>query len=388
LLVDYKTYLASFGWLFLIAAGLVWVLQKLLKKIPTFSSFLSKQNLLIPIIGIFFAIILGLLTANRNTVWRSGTEFWSNVIKNAPGKARAYNNYGVELSQNKRDYKGSVVYFKKAASMDKNYADPLNNVAVAYSHLGRLDDAIKAMLQSLKIQKYYPEGYNNLASFYIQKGNLDAAEKTLGIALKLRPHYGKAFFNLGRIHLQRKNKEKAWECFRDCCTKADFDVKFGFSIYGQVSMELKKYDDAIFAYSRVLKFDPHDDKARFNYANSCFLSGKFKQAQQAYKIIANNNPKNYKSWYNLAESHFELHEFEPALKAYKKTYHMKAYLPYIQVRMAHCLEKTGKIVEAKKLIEAFLNEEHKGNPAILANLKTKAHQILNQMNKRTRKKTT
>ncbi len=382
LLVDYKTYLASAGWLFLLASGIVWLILFVLKKIKSLPRFLHAKHQGAHVAGIAFALLLGFLTIQRNTVWRSGTEFWGNVIKNAPGKARAYNNYGVELSQNKKDYKGSIPYFKKAISMDKNYADPLNNLSVAYSHLGKLDDAIETLKKSLKINPYYPEGYNNLASFYIQKGELEKAERSLSLALRMRPHYGKALFNLGRVALKRGNKEKAWEYFRDCCTKADFDVKFGFSIYAQVSMELKKYTDAVFAYGKMLQIDPRDLKTAFNYANACFLSKDYVKAQGMYEQLIAQNPGDIKSWYNLAETYFELKKFKKALEGYRKTYHLRARLPYIQVRMAHCLEITGKPYEAKKMIETFLKEKHRGSKTILAQLRPKAEKLLKEMNKK------
>ena len=379
LLVDYKTYLASFGWLFVLAAGLVWGSQFILNKLKFLPAVFSAQHHGLQIAGITIALTLGMLTTQRNTVWRSGIDFWGNVIKNAPGKARAYNNYGVELSQIKKDYVGAIPYFQKAISMDKHYADPLNNIAVAFSHTGRLDDAIKSLSKSLKIHPYYPEGYNNLASFYIQKGNPDKAERCLGIALKLRPYYGKAYFNLGRVHLKRGDKQKAWQCFKNCCTKADFDGRFGFSVYAKTSMELKKYDDAIFAYGKMLQLNPNDRQASFNLANACHLSGGYEKARKVYENIVAQNPKAEKSWYNLAETYFELKQYGQALTAYRKAYHLRNKIPFIQVRMAHCLEHVGKPYEAKKMIQAFLDEKHPGNQKVIAQLKTKARSILVQM---------
>jgi len=383
LLVDYKTYLASFGWLFLIASAFVWTAQYVLQKIKTAPPVLSTKRYGVETFAVILALVLGGLTMQRNTVWRSGIEFWGNILKNAPGKARAYNNYGVELSQNKKDYEGSIPYFKKAISMDKNYPDPLNNLAVAYSHLKRIDDAIKALSQSLRINRYYPEGYNNLASFYIQKNELEKAEHCLRIALKLRPHYGKAHFNTGRIHLKRKEKEKAWECFKNACTKADFDIEFGFSIYGQTSMELKKYDDAIFAYKKMLQFQPDNLSTVFKLANAYFLGENYREAEKIYQHILTKKPNDIKALYNLGETYFNLKEYQNALAHYKKTYFMKDHLPYIQVRMAHCFERIGKLHEAKIMVERFLREDHKkGDPNILAQLKQTAQKILANMNAR------
>ncbi|MDR3550255.1 MAG: tetratricopeptide repeat protein, partial [Candidatus Babeliales bacterium] len=254
LLVDYKTYTASFGILLLLAIGLVYAFTKLIKiakNVPV----LSHQKFGVVALTCLFAVPLSIQTVRRNTVWRSGIEFWENIIQNAPGKARAYNNYGVELSQKKHQFKEAVPYFQKAIAMDAKYPDPCNNLAVAYSHLGRTDDAIAALKHSLDINPYYPEGYNNLASFFIQKKELDKAEQCLNIALKIRPYYGKAFFNMGRIYVERGDQEKAWQCFKDSCTKADLDTDIGYATYGRVSLSLGKYDDAIFGLTKALELN-------------------------------------------------------------------------------------------------------------------------------------
>ena len=39
------------------------------------------------------------------------------MLGTAPGKARIYNNYGVELSQNLKKYKEAIPYFQKAIAL-------------------------------------------------------------------------------------------------------------------------------------------------------------------------------------------------------------------------------------------------------------------------------
>ena len=49
--------------------------------------------------------------------WRTAEEFWLNILQNAPGKARAYNNYGVSLCAKQKNEQ-AIPYFKKAMEMD------------------------------------------------------------------------------------------------------------------------------------------------------------------------------------------------------------------------------------------------------------------------------
>jgi len=163
LLTDYKTYTGSFGIIFLLGWGLVWLIDLAIQKLHSVKNWRLKPY---QIHGLCLLIVLpvGVATYWRNKVWRSAEEFWFNIIQNAPGKARGYNNYGVALSE-KGQFKESIPYYEMAIKMDPVYPDPLNNLAVASSCLGNVDGAINSLKRAISIQPYYPEGYNNLASF-------------------------------------------------------------------------------------------------------------------------------------------------------------------------------------------------------------------------------
>ena len=85
LVCDYKTYLASVGWLFIIAVGIIQGVEYLL----------ARQVFHITHRAAYYSLLccstLGLATATyqRNQVWKSGEAFWFDVICKAPYKARA-----------------------------------------------------------------------------------------------------------------------------------------------------------------------------------------------------------------------------------------------------------------------------------------------------------
>jgi len=356
LLVDYKTYTASFGWLFLLAAGVVKLWEWLGTKNVSLGMLLQQRHGHL-VAAMLLAFPMGLATVQRNTVWRSGTEFWANVIRNAPKKARAYNNYGVELSQNHKRYRESIPYFKKAISMDRNYPDPCNNLAVAYSTIGETDKAIEALKQGLRIQPYYPEGYNNLASFFLQKKMYEEAERSLKTALKLRPYYGKAFYNMGRLHLERGDKLKAWECFKNSCTKGDLDNDFGYSMYAKVSSMLKKYDDAIIGYTKALELNPNLPDGKFSLGNAYYLAGRHQEAIGVYEQLMKQKPSDTRIVYNLGEAYFKNREPEKALTCFKRVQPHKKQYPHITVKLAACYDCLGDQAQAEQLVQHALNDK-------------------------------
>lgn len=337
LLADYKAYMAAIGWLFIIAAALIKLSELIIRYIP-------QLNLRAPVhrqLAAFTSLLiicapLGIATKNQNYIWSSGLEFWGAMIKNAPGKARAYNNYGVELGEKLGKWKESIPYYQKAIAMDKGYPDPCNNLAVAYAQLNDIDNAIMAMEMGLKINTSFPEGYNNLAAFYLIKQDYDGAIKNIRIALKLRPHYGKAHYNLGRALLAQDKLEEAWQAFKDCCTKADMDNETGFSCYAQTSFALKKYEDTIFACQKVLEINPRNENALFTLGNSYYLANRYEEAAQAYETMLNYYPSDARALFNAGESYLRMQKPQLAQAYFEKCKEQPRHTPEVNQRLASC----------------------------------------------------
>lgn len=380
LLVDYKTYTASIGIYFLLAVGLIKGAYFLRRKIAVLEK-INKLPLANYLCLIVFAIPLGFFTIQRNTVWRSGLDFWANVLKNAPGKARAYNNYAVELSQQSKKFKESIPYFKKAIAMDKNYPDPLNNIAVSYAQIGETDRAIDALKQSLTINPYYPEGYNNLAAFFLQKKDYAQAEKILLTAIRLRPTYGKAFFNLGRVYLEMERKKDALECFRKSCMAADLDNDMGFATYGKMCLTMKEYNQAIFAFKKVLECNPQYPDGVFNLGNAYFLSEKYDSAIQIYKRILTVQPNDHRAIFNLGESYLSINDPKNALNCFEKIKNHINQLPQIGLKLATCHERVGNLEQAQYYITGVL--AHTTLPEPIRNKAEKIQDQINQLRKET-----
>jgi len=356
LLVDYKTYTASIGWFLIIAAAIIKLIEALGKRfLGSYNWFKSRHAR--ACCSFLLVVPLGMMTLQRNTVWRSGTEFWMNIIQNAPGKARAYNNYGVELSQIYKRYEEAVPFFKKAIEMDNNYPDPCNNLAVCYSHLEKIDEAIAALKEGLRINPYYPEGYNNIASFYLRKKEYDNVEKCLKTALKLRPHYGKAYFNWGRMHSERGNHKEALECFKKACTIADLDNEFGFKVYAQAAFGQGEFEQAIWAYSKALECAPGDLEVCFNLANTYYLAKQYDQAVTTYKQLVAQRPDDIRFWYNLAEAHFMKEDIQASFDCLCRIAPHWEQLPQICIRMAGCYDKMGQPEKAREQLERLMNNE-------------------------------
>ena len=351
LMADYKTYIASMGILFIFSCVILQCLLFALSKLKNHLFLPHAQLQFLCISGLLFG--LGYLTYRRNTIWRSGIDFWGNVIENAPGKARAYNNYAVALSEKAR-IKEAVPFYKKAAQLDPNYPDPWNNLSVAYSLLGKYDLAIAAIRQSIKIQPYYPEAYNNLASYYILQKEYAEAEKVLYIALKLRPYYGKAFFNLGKMHMHQGNYQEAFKYFKKACTEADLDTEEGFKVYATMAMNIKEFADAIFAFKKLLEYNASSVEYLRGLGTAYVKNDQADEAINIFFKLTKREPTNKQAWFELGESYYMAKKYNDALTCFQKAQNLGFSSPHFLLRVAGCLEHVGMPDEAIKIIEKGL----------------------------------
>jgi tetratricopeptide (TPR) repeat protein len=360
LICDYKTYLSSVGWLFVISTALVATVSFLIKSIKNVPSWFYKRSIQFAAV-IIFSFPVGYSAMSRNLVWSSSIAFWQDIVKKAPAKARGHNNLGVALSEQNR-FEESIPRYLEAIRLDRHYSDPWSNLAVAYSFKGDIDRAIKSLKQAIRIHPNYPEAFNNLGTLLIKKKNYDVAEKALTRAIQLRPYYGKAFYNLGRMYLEKGKDEKAWQYFKRA-TEGDLDTKEGFYTLAQMSLKLKKYEHAITAFESTLRRGgaalqgKQKEGILFGLANSYFMGKKYNKAESAFKILYRSNPRDHRYIYNLCETLYSNKKFGPAIKWLKKLVSPPFNLVQANIRLAHCLEKTKKMDEAQKALKKVVNSE-------------------------------
>ena len=351
LICDYKTYVASIGWLFIISIVVVYLIKLAIKNLKSIPEIMHNHNSQLALLVILI-IPIGFGTLNRNTVWRSSVEFWEDIVKKAPLKARGHNNFGVALSEAGR-VDDAISHYKKAIQLDRHYADPLSNIAVGYSLKGEIDQAIAALKGAINIFPNYPEAYNNLGTLLLSKKNYEDAEKSLNFAIDLRPYYGKAFYNLGRLYLEQKDEEKAWQFFKKA-TEGDLDTAEGFFTLGQMSIRLKKYGEAAKAFEKILQRGVSNPQILFGLANSYFMINQIDKAQYLYSNLVKDHPLDARYLYNLAETLSMKNKTEEALALFKKVTTLPEPLPQAHFKIISCLEKLDHINEAKNYLNELL----------------------------------
>lgn len=306
LINDYKTYLAALGVLLIIALGLT----KLLAKI------FEKQKLNYQISGyvsaiLIFSLTLGALTYQRNLVSESAVSYWYDIIKKAPNKARAHNNYGIALTK-AHNYPAAIIEFKRAmqiegkpATIAQFYWDPYNNLANLYALTGKVQEAIDILERGLKFNNTMAEPYNNLGMFYINLHKFDQAELNLRRSLAIKPYHGKALFNLAKVYVLREQFAQALKILHQACFDSDLDTEpqariGALELYASVALHIRDVTNLKQVFETLVQYKPNDQQVLFNLAGAYANQKEYPKAIKIYQELVKQDPTNQRYLTNLS----------------------------------------------------------------------------------------
>lgn len=98
---------------------------------------------------------------------------------------------------NAQDYEAASRLFADMTERYPQYPEPYVNLAVAYQHLDRADDAEQALRKALEAKPGSAQAHTELAILYRRSGQFAEAREHYAIALANRPDYAPAHLNMG-----------------------------------------------------------------------------------------------------------------------------------------------------------------------------------------------
>jgi tetratricopeptide (TPR) repeat protein len=225
LVAEYRMYLPSVG----IIAAVVSLAVFALRRSPKLRSL--RPGVIYGILGVAVVFLIS-ATYLRNTVWASEISLWEDAAKKSPAKIR-----------------------------------PHQNLAMYYSHQGRLAEAKEELQKAIRIDPRNYQLHNNLGIFYRKEGNLAGAVREYSIALQLKPTDPMAHYNIGNIYLAQGSLEGAIPEYQASIRFApDYDeshnnLGIAYEMSGQ-------FEAAIIEYKKAIGLNPENVNARNNLANA------------------------------------------------------------------------------------------------------------------------
>ena len=160
-------------------------------------------------------------------------------------------------------WKNSIVLFEHALKVTSNNQLAHNNLGLALSKEGRIEEAVEHFSQALLITPQYVHAHINLANAYKDQGNLKKAEDHYRQALGFVPDDATAKNNLGIVIAMQGRTDEAVALFSEVL-RADPDNALAHNNMGIALAKSGEFDKAVEHFSEALRINPDSASARRN----------------------------------------------------------------------------------------------------------------------------
>jgi Flp pilus assembly protein TadD len=237
---EHRLYLPSAG-LFIAVAAVVQVI--------------GRQHFALLVGGAVVACLaLGLVTFNRNSVWRDNITLWSDVAAKSPAKYRPLFNLGKSYADAGRTQEAGAL-FEKALVILPNDPETLYNMAVVTAKGGDEAQAEELFRRVLAIEPRYVNAIHNLAQIEASRGNYPKAEKLFLQVKELDPQSTMARSNLGLLYRLTNRAAQAEAEYRAALEldTRDADV---WNRLGVLYVSQGRLDEAAEQFRRAIQYAP------------------------------------------------------------------------------------------------------------------------------------
>ena len=198
----------------------------------------------------------------------------------------------------KGDLEAAINSYKKAASVNPDYAEAHKNMGHALKAKGDLQAAIKSYKQAIQINPDYDEAYNNMGNALECQGDTEAAIESYKQALKINPNCAVYYYNMGNVLKDKGNLKAAINSYKKAL-EINPDYVEAHNNMGLALNNTGDSEAAIESYSHVLKIEPCYALAYNNMGKALQIKGDSEAALESYEHSLRINPDYLEPHYNL-----------------------------------------------------------------------------------------
>ncbi len=315
------------------------------------------------------ALAGALISARRNTDYRSPLTIWNDTVAKAPRNPRAHVNLGSAL-QAAGAGDDALAHYRTAAALEPNSAAASNNIAGILLDRGQAADAIAYAEAALRTDPALDVAHNNLGSALLRLERVNEALKHLQQAIALSPEFAEAHCNLTSAYTQLNQTALAIEHGRRALQlKPDFALSHFF--LGNAYRQAGQPDAARAEYETAVRLNPRDAQAHSNLGGLLYQAGRAAEAIPHYEAAVKLQPDFTDAHNNLASALFQTGRPEASITHYRTAITLQPDNLGARLNLALVLSRLGRQAEAAATYEAILRiaPDHAGAKAGLAPLR-------------------
>jgi Tfp pilus assembly protein PilF len=255
---DHFQYLASIGILVMVAAGITWMIDRLLEK----KQGQARRLLCYAVPTLIFSTLL-VFSWKQSRIYQNLETLWLDTIEKNPASWMAYNNLGL-FYLNENNPEQAVPLLEKAIKFNPRELSAINNLGASLVRMNRYDEAKQRYQEAISTDPNDPRAYHNLGVALVKEGKLEQALGYYQRALEIDPKLASTHTHMAILLVQ-----------------------------------MGRLDEAIQHYKKALLIAPKDGTVRLNYGDALLSAGRVREAADHFRIAVSLDP-------SLAGAHFQL----------------------------------------------------------------------------------
>lgn len=193
-------------------------------------------------------------------------------LKYNPNYAPAYDNLG-NVSMLDGDLDQAEKYYLQSIKCNSHNPTSMYHMGQVEARRGDYTKALTWLNHSLHINPNSSPGWNLQGELYLKQGNQAAAINSFKKAIYVKPENSRPYINLAGVYERRSDHEFAMEELKTAII-LNPNYKEGILRVANMSLETKKYQQALEYYSRLLGDTTYNNTAIIGLANTYYEMAK------------------------------------------------------------------------------------------------------------------
>jgi len=218
-------------------------------------------------------------------------------------------------------YPHAITNFRNALKLDPRHRVAYADMAQTLVEMNRENDAIKVITQALKVNPKSPETIFLLASLIMLRGSEShwvSANEQFATALQARPDMIAAVYNSAMCQYLLGFRESAADLFQ-VVVQQDPAISPAYYLIGVGHAMGKRYDEALAAWHRALKFEPRSIDLLANIAFAYYKKNEWKQSIKYFQLAHDIDRQDPTLLSGLGLSYARAKMFDRAIESFQKS---------------------------------------------------------------------
>jgi tetratricopeptide (TPR) repeat protein len=247
----------------------------------------------------------------------------------------------------------AVLCFRKAFSLEPQFAEALTNLGSALEESGQAPEAVAYHRRATSLQPDSAEIWGNLANALRSAGRSDEARSAYETALRLRPEYAEAWMNLGNLDFDCEEYRKAEQRYRTAL-KYNPRLAAAQTNLGSALNQTGKLKEAEEWCRKALEAAPGDPTAQCNLASVLVMTGRADPAAKLCLLALASRPEMPEAHTNLGMALARMHRLDEAERHCRKSLQLRPNNAAAHAHLAHVLTVTGRFAESEQCLRRAL----------------------------------